>query len=366
VAPSRSDASIAAAALAAQIRAESARFGFDAVGFARAEEHPHASRLREWIAEGRHGGMLWMARDPARRADPRRLIREARTVISVAASYYRGDWPAEDGVLRGRVARYAWGRDYHGRLLRRLRALGRAVSRLAPGGNWTACMDARPALDRGWAERAGLGWIGKNTNVILEKRGSWFVLGEIVTTLDLPASAPARNHCGRCTACIPACPTGAIVAPYVLDARRCISYLTIEHHGPIPIELRPLVGARIFGCDDCQEVCPWNRHATPSVNPDLEERPDQQAPKLIPLLALDGSAFRARFTGTPLLRAGRDGFVRNVAVALGNLRDRRAVAALRRAAGADPSPVVREHAAWALERIGAPDPGDEPRGPGYS
>jgi len=270
MAPSRSDASIGGAALAAQIRAEAAHRGFDVVGFARAEEHPHAARLREWIAEGRHGGMTWMAREPGRRADPRRLLADARTVISVAASYYRGGWPAGDGALRGRVARYAWGRDYHGRLLRRLRAFGRAVARLSPGGHWTACMDARPVLDRAWAERAGLGWIGKNTNVILGRRGSWHFLGEIVTTIDLPVDAPAGNRCGRCTACIPACPTGAIVAPYVLDARRCISYLTIEHRGAIPLELRPLIGARIFGCDDCQEVCPWNLHAVPTANPDLQ------------------------------------------------------------------------------------------------
>ena len=350
--PSRTDASTAPEALAEQIRSEAARLGFHAVGFARAEEHPHAEHLRRWLEEGRHGTMRWMARDPARRADPRALLPRALTVISVAASYHRGEWPGGDGMLRGRVARYAWGRDYHGRLLRRLRALGRAVARLAPGHRWTACMDARPALDRGWAERAGLGWIGKNTNLILGRRGSWAFLGEIVTDLDLPPDGPARNHCGRCTACLPACPTGAIVAPYRVDARRCISYLTIEHRGPIALELRPLIGTRIFGCDDCQEVCPWNRHATPPAHPDVETLPEQAAPALLPLLALDEEAFRARFPGTPLLRAGRAGLARNAAVALGNLGDPRAVPGLERALREDPDPVVRGHAAWALGRVG--------------
>jgi epoxyqueuosine reductase len=207
-------------------------------------------------------------------------------------------------------------------------------------------------LDRAWAERAGLGWIGKNTNVILMPRGSWFFLGEILTDSELPPDPPAGNHCGRCTRCIPACPTGAITAPYRLDARRCISYLTIEHRGPIPPALRPLIGTRIFGCDDCQEVCPWNRFATPTANPDFAERPEQQTPALIPLLSMDEREFRSRFEGTAVLRAKRAGFLRNVAVALGNLRDPRAVPALCRALGEDPDPVVRGHAAWALGRIG--------------
>jgi epoxyqueuosine reductase len=299
-----------------------------------------------------------MARDPARRADPRAVMSGARTVISVAASYYRGDWPpageAPAPPLTGRVARYAWGRDYHKRLKRRLHALARTLRRLRPETRHLAYVDAGPVLDRGWAERSGIGWIGKNTNVILKGAGSWHFLGEILTDLEIAPDSPARNYCGTCSRCITACPTGAIVAPYQLDARRCISYLTIEHRGSIPMELRPAIGTRIFGCDDCQEVCPWNRFATPTVNPTFTERPDQQVPELIPLLSLDQRAFDERFQGTALRRAGRDRFVRNAAVALGNLTDPRAIRALRQTLLQDVDPVVRGHAAWALGRIGGP------------
>jgi epoxyqueuosine reductase len=301
-----------------------------------------------------------MARDADRRADPRRVLPGALTVVSVMASYYRGCWP-EDAqaserapALRGKVARYAWGRDYHGRLKRRLNRLGRRLETLRPGTQWRAYVDSGPVLDRGWAERAGLGWIGKNANVIVQGAGSWFFLGEIVCDAPLPHGEPARNRCGRCQRCIPACPTGAIVAPYQVDARRCISYLTIEHDGPIPAELRALIGARIFGCDDCQEACPWNRFATPTYDPDFAERPRQQTPWLLPLLAIDAEGFAARYEGTALMRAGRDRFVRNVAVALGNLGDSRAVPALARALREEATEVGRGHAAWALGRIGGP------------
>jgi epoxyqueuosine reductase len=356
----RANASTARSALAEQIRAEALRLGFDACGLARAERHPHAERLLEWLGAGRHAGMRWMTREPERRSDPRRVLAGARTVISVALSYYRGGFDGNGaagglpGRPTGRIARYAWGRDYHRRVKRRLRALGRYVATAAPGARWIAAVDTGPLLDRAWAERAGLGWIGKNTNVILLPRGSWFFLGAIVTDAELPPDDPARNHCGTCARCLPACPTGAITGPYRLDARRCISYLTIEHRGPIPEDLRPLIGSRIFGCDDCQEVCPWNRFAVPTANPDFAERPEQRTPELIPLLALDEPAFRARFEGTAVLRARRGGFVRNVAVALGNLADPRAVPALGRALRDDPDPVVRGHVAWALGRIGGP------------
>jgi len=349
--------------LADAIREEARRLGFDAVGFARAEEHPHGERLRAWLDSGAHGTMDWMARGADRRADPRAVLASARTVISVAASYYRGDWPtapAADAApapdvapaATGRIARYAWGRDYHKRLKKRTLALARVIRRLEPGVRFALYVDTGPMLDRAWAERAGIGWIGKNTNVIRQGAGSWCFLGEIITDLDLPAARPASNHCGTCVRCIAACPTGAITAPYQLDARRCISYLTIEHEGPIPIELRPAIGSRIFGCDDCQEVCPWNRFATPTALPEFAERPDQQTPQLIPLLALDDRAFRERFAGTALRRAGRNRFVRNAAVALGNVGDARAIPALASALHGDPDPTVRGHAAWALGRIG--------------
>lgn len=295
-----------------------------------------------------------MARDPERRGDPRRTLPEARTVISVGIGYYRGEWPrAEDrSSLRGRIARYAWGRDYHKRVRKRLIRLARAIGALQPAARFVAYVDTGPCLDRAWAERAGIGWIGKNTNVIVKGAGSWLFLGELLTDLDLAADRPARNYCGTCARCIAACPTGAIVGPNELDARRCISYLTIEHRGPIPLELRPGIGVRIFGCDDCQEVCPWNRFATPTAEPDFAPRPDQQTPSLLPLLELDAEGFAARYGGTAIRRAGRGRFVRNVAVALGNLGDARAVPALGRALLHDEDPLVRSHAAWALGRIG--------------
>ena len=298
--------------------------------------------------------MRWMARDPERRADPRRVLREARTVISLAMSYYRDETPPA-APLRGRVARYAWGRDYHKRVRKRVLELGFAIRNLVPETRFLAYVDTGPFLDRAWAESSGIGWIGKNTNLIRPESGSYCFLGAVLTDLDLAPSAPARNRCGTCARCLSACPTGAIVAPYVLDANRCISYLTIEHRGPIPLELRPSIGTRIFGCDDCQEVCPWNRFATPSADPAFEPRQDQQAPRLLPLLSLDDEGFATRYAGTALRRAGRDRFVRNVAVALGNLGDARGVPTLARALREDRDPVVRGHAAWALGRIGGCD-----------
>jgi epoxyqueuosine reductase len=340
-------------ALSDRIREEALRLGFDAVGFARAETHPHRERLLEWLSQRRHATMRWMARDPERRADPRRVLRETHTVISLAVGYYKGEAPPE-APLSGRVARYAWGRDYHKRVRKRVLNLGFSIRNLVPEVRFLAYVDTGPFLDRAWAESSGIGWIGKNTNLIRPEFGSYCFLGAVLTDLDLAPSAPARNRCGTCARCIPACPTGAIVAPYVLDANRCISYLTIEHRGAIPIELRPAIGTRIFGCDDCQEACPWNRFATPSADPAFDPRPDQQAPRLLPLLELDDEGFATRYAGTALRRADRDRFVRNVTVALGNLGDARALPALARALREDRDPVVRGHAAWALGRIGGP------------
>jgi len=335
-----------------RIRGQARALGFQAIGFASASVAPHAERLSAWLREGHHGTMRWMARDPERRVDPRRVLAGARTVISVSLPYYRGDWPAREGAApRGRIARYAWGRDYHKRVRGRLRRLARAIVTGCPDMRWLAYADTGPMLDRAWAERAGVGWIGKNTNVISKESGSYSFLGEVLTDLVIEPDPRARNRCGTCARCIAACPTGAIVGPYRLDARRCISYLTIEHRGSIPLELREAIGTRIFGCDDCQEACPWNRFAMPTQDPDFMEHRGQGTPELIPLLSLDEEGFRERYLGTAILRARRAGFARNVAVALGNIGDPSSVAPLRRALEEDPEPLVRGHAAWALGRI---------------
>jgi epoxyqueuosine reductase len=250
----------------------------------------------------------------------------------------------------GRVARYARGRDYHKVFTRRLRDLEVRLVRAFPGVRTRPYVDTGPVLEKLWAERAGLGWRGKHTNLVSRARGSWFLLGEILLDVDLEPDPAEADHCGTCTRCITACPTGAITAPYHLDARRCISYLTIEHRGFLPRELREAVGDRVFGCDDCLEVCPWNRFARDAREVDFRPRPQATAPLLADLVALDEAGFRERFAGTALLRAKREGLARNACVALGNSGDPAAVPVLVRALG-DVSPVVRGHAAWALGRF---------------
>ncbi len=334
---------------------EARRLGFARVGFARAGPARDGERLEEWLGAGRHGTMEWMARRAGERADPRLLLPGAATVISLATDYTTSP-EGESARWVGRVSRYAWGRDYHHVVGRRLRTLARFLEREAPGERAIAAVDFKPVLEREWAERSGLGWIGKHTNLIAEGHGSWFFLGEIVTTLDLapPQERPAANRCGKCADCIAACPTGAIVAPYVVDARRCIAYLTIELEGPIPPELRPLVGEWIFGCDVCQDVCPWNRFAVPVTEPRFRLDTGRFAGELADFLSLGEEEFAARFEGSPVRRAGRDGFLRNVCVALGNRGRREDLPALVKALD-DPAPLVRSHAAWAAGRIGGDD-----------
>ncbi len=338
----------------AQVEEEAKRLGFARVGFARAGPARDAQKLDRWLARGHHGTMTWMARRAPDRADPRRILPGARTVISLLTEYStepQGD--ARRWI--GRVSRYAWGRDYHHVVGRRLRRLARFLGREAPGSTSVAACDFKPVLEREWAERTGLGWIGKNTNLLTADRGSWFFLGEIVTTLDLAGDAPppvATNRCGKCVDCISACPTGAIVAPYVVDARLCISYLTIELEGPIPRELRPKIGEWIFGCDVCQDVCPWNRFAVPIAEPRFSLDTARFDGELADFLELDEASFDRRFAGSPLRRPGRDGFLRNVCVAIGNRGNEADAPALERALD-DESPLVRSHAAWALGRIGS-------------
>ena len=333
-----------------QIKSKALALGFDLVGIVPAGPLASFGAFERWIADGRHGEMAYLARNPERRGDPRQLLPGAKSILVVACNYHTAG-PATD-LRRGKIARYALGDDYHEIIGGKLTALIETVRAIAPGAQAKACVDTAPVLERELAQRAGLGWIGKNTMLLHHRFGQWLFLGEILLDVALQPDAPeTRDRCGRCTRCMAACPTRAIVAPRELDARRCISYLTIELKGPIPPELRPLIGNRIFGCDDCLEVCPWNRFAQQAREPAFSPRADLTTPELIELLELDEEEFQRRFARSPILRAKRRGLLRNVCVALGNARDPRAVPALERALE-DAEPLVREHAAWALEQIG--------------
>ncbi len=339
-------------ALAARIEARALELGFDAVGIAAADPLDASARYEAWLAAGRHGAMdyLGSAKHRARRADPTRILRDLRSVVCVALCYEPGATPERDARL-GRIARYARGEDYHFVMRDRLRVLQADMRGMMPGSRALWYADTGAILERGWAERAGLGWIGKHSGVLSQSLGSWFVLGEILVDRELAPDAPVdREHCGTCTRCLTACPTQAIVAPYQVDARRCISYLTIELHGPIPRELRPLVGDWIFGCDVCQEVCPWNRFAPPAREARLHARTLEEW-TLERFLELDEVDFEALFERSPIRRVGRAGFLRNVCVALGNRGGVEAVASLSRALEQDVAPLVRGHAAWALGEI---------------
>jgi len=342
--------------------AEARRLGFHAIGIAPAEPSRRAHAFETWLDSGMHGDMTYLA-DPVQRAmrvDLRTLLAGARSVVVVGVAHDSGVVPAER--LRGQVARYARARDYHSIIKARLRRLADEIGRLV--GRPVAsrpCVDTAPVLEREVAERAGLGFIGKNTLLIAPGIGSYLLLGELILDVELEPSTVAgteRNRCGSCTACLDACPTGAFVGPYVLDARRCISYLTVEHRGPIPRELRPIIGTRIFGCDVCQEVCPFNAAAPSRTAPDPSlaltlRAAERSAPDLVRTLGLGAAQMRQLVRGTPLRRAGRDGLLRNVCVALGNTGEPAVIPALARALRGDRSALVRGHAAWALGRLGA-------------
>jgi epoxyqueuosine reductase len=340
------------------IQAEARRLGFDLVGIAPAEPAASADRYRAWLEKGYHGEMAYLARREAvdRRADPARILPGVRSVVAVAANYHARPLPARlgDDPARGVLSSYAWGSDYHDVLVSRLRQLGAWVeAEIGEPVTWRAYVDTGPVLERELAARAGLGFVGKHTSLIHPGLGSWLFLGELLLTVQLAplAGGAPGGTCGRCSRCLEACPTSALVQPYVLDARRCISYLTIELKGPIPRPLRPLMGNRILGCDICQEVCPWNRQfARPTAEPAFQPGPEGMAPHLLDLIALDEEGFRRRFRGSPVRRAKRRGLLRNVCVALGNWGDPVAVPALARAVQ-DPEPLIRGHAAWALGRI---------------
>lgn len=346
--PSRSDP----ASLRARIRDRALALGFDAVGFAPAALGPEArDRLTAFLAEGRHGDMGWLAERADQRAHPQTLWSEARTVIALGTSYAPHTDPRVmlDHPDRGIVSVYARNRDYHDLIKGRLKTLGHWLHHQTKAGV-KVFVDTAPVLEKPLAERAGLGWQGKHTNLVSRDHGSWLFLGEIYTTLALPADEPGRDRCGSCTACQAACPTDAFPAPYQLDARRCISYLTIENKGPIPDDLKPLIGNRIYGCDDCLAACPWNKFAKATREPAFLPRAELTAPRLADLAQLDESSFRQVFSGSPVKRIGRDRFVRNVLVALGNSGDRR-LAPVAGGLADDPSDVVRDSARWASERL---------------
>jgi epoxyqueuosine reductase len=296
-----------------------------------------------------HGTLDYLRRDLPKRLNPDMVLAGARSVVAVAMNYYPGGRP-DEAPLKGRISRYAWGGDYHELIRNRLKQLLDFVRRLRPAARGAICVDTGPVMEKAWAAETGLGWTGKNTILISRDLGSWLFLGILLLDIELEDDPAGRNLCGSCDHCIRACPTGAIVAPYSLDARLCVSCITVEHRGPIPRPLRALMGNRIFGCDDCQEACPWNRFAVKTSEKTFRPVEGNLMPELLPLVRLTPGEFRERFRGSPILRATRNGFVRNVAVALGNSGRGEAVPALE-GAMRDPSALVRMHAAWALGRL---------------
>ncbi|RPE81360.1 tRNA epoxyqueuosine(34) reductase QueG [Vulcaniibacterium tengchongense] len=344
------------AALARRIRALAAEFGFQRCGIAGVELGEDEAHLRDWLAQGLYGSMEWMARHGDLRARPQALHPGTIRVISVGLDYGRDAdeaWATLEDGERAYVARYALGRDYHKLMRQRLQRLAdRIAEEVGPFGH-RVFVDSAPVLERALARNAGLGWIGKNTCLIDRDGGSFFFLGEIYVDLPLPVDAPATAHCGTCRRCIDVCPTRAIVAPYRLDARRCIAYLTIEHAGPIPEELRAPIGNRIFGCDDCQLVCPWNKFAQRTDEPDFRARNDLDRASLAQLFAWSEEEFLQRTEGSAIRRSGYERWLRNIAVALGNAPSTPEVVAALRSRAAHPSPLVREHVEWALRRHGA-------------
>jgi epoxyqueuosine reductase len=339
--------------LAVAIKGLGRELGFTKIGIAETELSADEERLMRWLALGRHGTMAYMERHGRKRARPEELVPGTLRVISARMDY--SPRAARDGrevladTSRAYVARYALGRDYHKVLRRRLQRLADAITARIGAFGYRVFVDSAPVLEKALARDAGLGWVGKHTN-LLDRDGSWFLLGELYTDLPLPSDEPVSDHCGSCRACLDVCPTGAIVAPYELDARRCISYLTIELRGSIPEALRPAIGNRIFGCDDCQLFCPWNKFARPTEVGDFAVRHGLDDAGLVELFGWSEEDWERRTEGSALRRAGYEGWLRNIAVALGNAQaDERVVAALTARAD-DPSAVVREHVHWALER----------------
>ena len=330
--------------------------GFDSCRVAACNPPAHADQFEDWLKGGAHGEMEYMARGEDKRRDPQKVLPSAKSVIVLALNYFQGEpaIPRAFGAAPGRIARYAWGDDYHGVIAAKLDKIDIFLREF--GGQQKCYVDTGPILERDYAAAAGIGWHGKSTMLIDEKLGTWFFLAEILTTLELPPDASTRDRCGTCERCIAACPTGAITAPHKLDARRCISYLTIELKSSIPLELRPLIGDRIFGCDDCLDACPWNRFAQVSRESAFSARSPSRtgdsttAFSLRDYLTLNDAEFRNLFRNSPIKRIKRRGFLRNVCVALGNVGTSEDLPALRKAT-VDSEPLIAEHAAWAIEQI---------------
>ncbi|WP_404712114.1 tRNA epoxyqueuosine(34) reductase QueG [Sphingomonas sp. MMS24-J13] len=340
--------------LEARIKAEARALGFAACGIARADAAPQThARLQAWLAEGAHGDMLWMEERSQQRGSPAALWPEVQSVIMFGMSYAPAVDPlALEGEAEvGRISVYAQGQDYHDIVKKALKHLARWLVAEAPGSNLKVFVDTAPVMEKPLAEAAGIGWQGKHTNLVSRDDGSWLLLGAIMTTLVLEPDKPGDMRCGSCSACLSACPTDAFPAPYRLDARRCISYLTIEHKGPIPAEFRTAIGNRVYGCDDCLAVCPWNKFAVAAAaNRAFAARAELVAPELADLLDLDDAGFRQIFAGSPIKRIGRDRMVRNALIAAGNSGLETLVQPVLRLLD-DPAPVVRGAAAWALSRL---------------
>jgi epoxyqueuosine reductase len=350
---------LSGAELKAQLVSFARQIGFDSCRIPARTVPAHASEFRQWLREGAHGEMSYMERGEEKRCDSQKVLPGARSMIVLALNYFQGEQsqrsPASATLQRGKqtaatgkIARYAWGDDYHGVIGAKLDKIDEFLRDF--GGQQTCYVDTGPILERDHAAQAGIGWHGKNTMLIDERLGTWFFLAEILTTLELPPDQPVADRCGTCERCIKACPTGAITAPHRLDARRCISYLTIELKGSIPLELRPLVGDRIFGCDDCLDACPWNRFAQVSSETGFAARHSTTGMSLREYLELTDVEFRAVFKNSPIKRIKRRGFLRNVCVALGNAGDVSDIPALERAL-ADEEPLIAEHAEWAIHQI---------------
>jgi epoxyqueuosine reductase len=348
---------ISAAELKARLFSFAREIGFDSCRIATCKAPAHAMEFREWLHESAHGEMNYMQRAQEKRCDPQKVLPGARSIVVLALNYFQGETPrppshafgvAGRGVATGRIARYAWGEDYHDVIAAKLDKLDAFLRSF--GGRQKSYVDTGPVLERDHAAQAGIGWHGKSTMLIDQHLGTWFFLAEILTTLELPADEPVPDRCGTCERCVKACPTGAITAPHRLDAHRCISYLTIELKGVIPLELRPLIGDRIFGCDDCLDACPWNRFAHDSRETAFSARRSTTGMSLREYLKLSDAEFRALFKNSPIKRIKRRGFLRNVCVALGNAGDASDIPALERAAS-DPEPLIAEHARWAINQI---------------